>query len=151
MFRNGERHPEAMLSVLLKIVEKTPGGGATKQDLIDAYGKEKDSIPSEKSIQRLVRRLNEFYDSGSTARHKDGDEAGKFGEPAIKAIGKKEDRRYLLTRELAPVQKMDPTKALLLSLSLYPQQRNMVTEQFQLIMKRVCDHAMETVQAINCM
>lgn len=151
MFQNGERHPEAMLSVLLKIVEKTPSGGASKQDLIDAYGKEKDNTPSEKSIQRLVRRLNEFYNPGSTAKENDVDEPCGFVEPAVKAVGKKENRRYLFTRELVPGQQLDPSQAILLALSLYPQQRHMVAEQFQKIMKLVFDHALETVKECYCL
>ena len=151
MFQNGERHPEAMLSVLLKIVEKTPSGGATKQDLIDAYGKEKDNTPSEKSIQRLVRRLNEFYNPGSTAKKIETDESYEYVEPAVKAVGKKENRRYLFMRELVPGQQMDPSQAILLALSLYPQQRHMVAEQFQKIMKLVFDHALETVQECYCL
>ena len=150
MFQNGERHPEAMLSVLLRIVEKTPGGGANKQDLIDAYGREKDSFPSEKSIQRMVRRLNEFFDPGSRMKGL-GEEAGEVVEPAIKAVGKKENRRYLFTRELVPGQQMDPSQAILLALSLYPQQRHMVAEQFQKIMKLVFDHALETVKECYCL
>ena len=151
MFQNGERHPEAMLSVLLKIVEKTPSGGATKQDLIDAYGKEKDNTPSEKSIQRLVRRLNEFYNPGSTSKETEVDGSYEYVEPAVKTVGKKENRRYFFTRELVPGQQMDPSQAILLALSLYPQQRHMVAEQFQKIMKLVFDHALETVKECYCL
>lgn len=128
MFPKGERQPEAMLGVLLAIIEKTPAGGASFHDLCEAYENAKGFSPSDKSIQRVIRRINDYFDPENI-------------DPAISATGHKENRRYRFVREWAPEQKLETSQAMLMALSLYPQQRQMMTEQFDRIMKLVFDHA----------
>ena len=146
MVHEGELHPEAMLRVLLKIVEKTPKGGATKLDLLTACASSGGDTYSDKALQRLIRRINEFYDPGSTARDKEKAESNPKKKLAVETVGKMDARRYIFTRELVPSQRVDPSQAILLALSLYPQQRHMVAEQFQKIMKMVFEQALATAQ-----
>ena len=146
MVHEGEMHPEAMLRVLLKIVEKTPNGGATKQELLTACASSGGDTYSDKALQRLIRRINEFYEPGSTARDRDKAESDQEKKLAVEAVGRMDTRRYIFTRELVPGQRVDPSQALLLALSLYPQQRQMLAEQFQKIMKMVFDQALATAQ-----
>lgn len=49
--------PEALVKILLTIMEKTPDGGATMEDLKDAYQETRGSTPSNKTIYRSIRRL----------------------------------------------------------------------------------------------
>ena len=143
LFPNSERQPEAMLSVLLAIIEKTPTGGACQSDLALAYEQVKKAYPSDKTIQRLVRRLNEYFDPAYTSKP-DAEEA--VVEPAITVRGKKEMRRYQFTRQLTSRQRIDSSQAILMALSVYPQQRQMLAEQFEKILKMVFDHALDTVK-----
>ena len=54
--------PEALVKILLTVMEKTPEGGATLEDLKDAYRETRGNIPSDKTIYRAVRRLNLIFD-----------------------------------------------------------------------------------------
>lgn len=141
MFPGGERQPEAMLNVLLKIVEKTANGGATVQDLQTAYHEIKGHIPDPRTIRRFVRDLNEFFEPGCTS---DEERDKKMVLPIARE--NKGVNRYRFTRELVPEQRLDPSQAILMALSLYPQQRNMVAEQFERLMKMVFDHALQAVK-----
>ena len=144
LFPNSERQPEAMLSVLLAIIEKTSTGGASKSDLALAYEQVKGSYPSDKTIQRLVRRLNEFFDPAYTAGKPVAGEA--MVKPAITVQGKNDMRRYHFSRQLTVQNRIDSSQAILMALSVYPQQRQMLAEQFEKILKMVFDHALDTVK-----
>lgn len=53
--------PEALVKILLTIMEKTPNGGATMEDLKEAYQETRGSTPSNKTIYRSIRRLNLIF------------------------------------------------------------------------------------------
>jgi hypothetical protein len=55
-------HPEAMVKTLVTIIEKTPDGGAALDDLKSAYMDVKDQQPCNKTISRIVRRINLLFD-----------------------------------------------------------------------------------------
>ncbi len=46
-------HPEAITNILVKILEKTPTGGATIEELEEAYESVKGVIPSRKTIYSI--------------------------------------------------------------------------------------------------
>ncbi len=55
---NWEYHPETLLRILLTIIKQTPAGGATMEDLLEAYREIKDRKPSQRTIYRIINRLN---------------------------------------------------------------------------------------------
>lgn len=131
--RNRE-HPEAMLKVLLTVIEKTSSGGATLDDLKEAYREVKDREPADKTIHRLIRRINLLFDPLAYDREEE--------EPEERAIAvRKRDGRavYVFTRDLHAGPRLDPGLALLTALSLYPQQRHLLPDQFEVIMKLVLE------------
>lgn len=122
--------PEALIKILLTVISRTPGGGATMDDLKDAYQDIKGSIPHDRTIRRNIKRLNELFDP---LAFKDPSAA----EPlAIQAVQKNGATRYRFTRDLAS-RPIDPTAAFLMALSLYPQQRSFLGNQFELVVKLV--------------
>ncbi|MEG3066880.1 MAG: hypothetical protein RQM95_01210 [Syntrophaceticus schinkii] len=52
--------PETMMKILITVIDKTPSGGATLEDLQDAYAEINDRRPSLRTIYRYIRRLNLF-------------------------------------------------------------------------------------------
>ena len=125
-------YPEAVIKVLLTVIEKTPSGGATMEDLKEAYREVRDQEPSERTIRRIIRRLNLLFDP---LAYEDDEEI----EPEPRAIEKRERNGrqvYVFTRDLA-APRLDPGLALLLALSLYPQQRHLLPDQFEVLMKLV--------------
>lgn len=141
MFEGADRQPEAMLGILLKIVEKSESGGASKPQIQEAYRTAKGRLPSDKAIQRIIRRLNQYFDSGCA------DDENESVQPAIEASGQKEMRRYRFTRELVAEQSFDRAQAIQMALSLYSQQHRMMAEQFEKIMKRVFSNTLQSVKA----
>lgn len=49
-------HPEAVIKILLAVIERTPAGGATLEELKEAYREVKDREPSEKTIRQIPRQ-----------------------------------------------------------------------------------------------
>lgn len=54
--------PEAITNILVRIIEKTPTGGATIEDMEEAYEEVKGSFPSRKTIYRALERLELLFD-----------------------------------------------------------------------------------------
>lgn len=131
--RNRE-HPEAMLKVLLTVIEKTPSGGATLDDLKEAYREVKDREPADKTIHRLIRRINLLFDPLAYDREEEAPE-----ERAIAVRNRGGRAVYVFTRDLHAGPRLDPGLALLTALSLYPQQRHLLPDQFEVIMKLVLE------------
>ena len=48
--------PEAMIKILITIIDKTPSGGAALEDLKEAYSEAKGDFPTDRTIYRLIRR-----------------------------------------------------------------------------------------------
>lgn len=73
--------PETLVNILITVIDKTPAGGATMEDLLDAYMEINDRRPSKRTIYRLIRRLNLFFDPLCY---------GEKLEPGEKKLSKKE-------------------------------------------------------------
>ncbi len=54
-------HAETLMQILLTIIEKTPDGGATREDLLKVYEKIKDFRPTARTIQRDIEKLNSIF------------------------------------------------------------------------------------------
>ena len=100
-------HPEAMVNILVTVIEKTPGGGATLDDLKKAYIDVKDQQPCDKTISRIVRRINLLFDPLAYGCGGEGDgDAEDDGDvppsetPAIKIEHRNGVRYYVFTRDL---------------------------------------------------
>lgn len=137
-------HPEAMVNILVTVIEKTPAGGATLDDLKKAYMAVKDQQPCDKTISRIVKRINLLFDPlayGCAGKGDgDADDDGDMlpGEtPAIKIERRHGVRYHVFTRDLAAGPRLDPGMALMMAMSLYPQQRTLLPDEFEIIMKMV--------------
>ncbi len=144
--KNGD-HPEAMLKVFLTIIEKTPSGGATLDDLKDAYEDMKGARPCDRTIRRIIERINTALDplacrSARDPEDVDGGEDDIEAQPwPIEVSRQSGVRRYIFTRgsvSIAP--RLAPDLAFLMALSLYPQQRSVLPEQFKLMMTFVFEN-----------
>lgn len=132
--RTGD-HPEAVVKVLLKIIEKTPAGGATLEELKEAYREVKDREPSERTIKRIIRRINLLFDP--LAYEKGGEEEEGPGASRVVEAQKSGGRtRYIFTVDLkSPAP--DPNLALLLTLCLYPQKHQLLPDQFEVLVRHL--------------
>jgi len=134
-------YPEALVKILLTVMANTPQGGATLEDLQEAYREARGSTPSQKTISRCIRRLNLVFDPlayGETP----GDEAADHNGPpreedkgtlAIQARRRHGETRYHFCGEL-PASNMDVNEALHLALGLYTQRRGLLKGYFQTVM-----------------
>lgn len=134
-------HPEAMIKILLTVIEKTLAGGATLEDLKKAYREVKDTEPSERTIRRIIQRINLLFDP---LTYDDGDSDKEiYREPrAIESIKRGGRCVYVFTREIT-MPRLDPGMAFLLAMSLYPQQRHLLPDQFEVMMKLVFESVLQ--------
>jgi hypothetical protein len=140
-------HPEAMVKTLVTIIEKTPDGGATLDDLKSAYMAVKDQQPCDKTISRIVRRINLLFDPlayGDGDIDDDGDVLPSE-TPAIKIEHRNGIRYYVFTRDLTAGPHLDPGMALMMAMSLYPQQRTLLPNEFEIMMKMVFEGILQRV------
>lgn len=130
----GGEHATFLIRLFLLLVQKTPEGGATIEDMRGIYADaKKGGPPSDKSIQRAIQKLNYIFDPSSA------DEDPEFRTPRdrlpIKATitmqGGKRLRRYTFERLLTPERETDVEKTAKMMFNLYPQQRQMQTEDFE--------------------
>jgi hypothetical protein len=145
-------HPEAMVKILIAIIEKTPGGGATLDDLKQAYMDVKDQLPCDKTISRIIRRINILFDplygcddKGCIDPDDEGGDTPGDEIPAIRSERRKGTRYYIFTRDLAAGPRLDPGLALMMALSLYPQQRTMLPDKFEVMMKFIFEEILQRV------
>ncbi|EEG77289.1 helix-turn-helix transcriptional regulator [Dethiobacter alkaliphilus] len=123
-------YPEALIKILLTIIDMTTEGGATLEQLKDAYEDVRGNRPHKKTIDRAIKRLNVLFDPLAY-----DNEFSNTSQP-IETERENGKLRYRFTRDLASRQ-VDPTAAFLMALSLYPQQRGMLGDQFEVVMKLV--------------
>ncbi len=148
--------PETLVNVLITIIEKTPSGGATLEDLLDAYAEINDRQPSERTIYRLIRRLNLFFDPLSYGENPEpGEEslpdaaAGETvtGEKAI--CGRRRGRKTYYTfrreQEQLPAGTADPT---MLLLSLYPQLQGAMKSSIKAAMQSIFRNTLSGLSAL---
>lgn len=142
--------PEALVKILLTIMEKTASGGATFEELKEAYRDTRDRDPSDRTIYRAIRRLNLVLDPlayGETPEPGEEDEADdSAGEeeyqtfpPLIQARRIKGKTRYSYSGDF-PVSTVDANQALLMTLSLYTQQKGLLKGHFEAVIRALfCD------------
>jgi hypothetical protein len=127
-FARNRDYPEALIKILLTIINRTPDGGATLDELKDAYEEARDSRPHDKTIHRAIMRLNKLFDPLAFA---DSEVA-----PAIATERRNNKTCFRFTKDLA-ARPVDAGAAFLMALSLYPQQRGMLGDQFDVVIKLV--------------
>lgn len=140
-FGRSRDFPEALIKILLTLIHKTSDGGATMDDLKDAYQDIKGTLPHDRTIRRNIKRLNELFDP---LAYEDPVNA----EPlAIQAVHSHGIIRYRFTRDLA-TRPVDPSAAFLMAMSLYPQQRNLLGDQFEVVMKLVFEEVLSKLTTV---
>ncbi len=151
-------HPEAIANILVRILEKTPTGGATIEDLEEAYEEVKGATPSRKTIYRALERLELLFDP--LARGEDPDEDADFGRstwldedlpgPAAGIKRAKRERKtyYLFDGQMAaPAFNLD--ESIYAALSLYPQYRGMLKDAYHKIMRKLLSETLAGVSVYN--
>ena len=140
------KSPEVLVKIMITVIEKTHHGGATMDELKDAYCDVKDTLPDDRTIYRNIRRINELfnphaYTTGSQ-KSKQGDKTArsKAANPKTLTISSKSDSagvtRYIYTgRKL--VSKYENNQALLIILGLYSQQRSILKDHFEKVMSSI--------------
>jgi len=140
------KSPEVLVKILITIIEKTPHGGATMEDLKEAYCDVKDTLPDDRTIYRNIRRINELFNPQAYSSESQESRAGakatrsKAADPRALTISSKSDScgvtRYLYTgRKL--VSKYESNQVLLIILGLYSQQRSILKDHFEKVMSTI--------------
>ena len=139
-------HPQALLNVLFTILNRSPVGGASREEIAAAYESAKGHPPSNKTISRIIATLNAYFDDPygySFAPISEEEllklpEQGKDDEisAAIVARGRGDKRRYVFTREFKQDSRLDdPRITFLMALANNPQERNVMPRLFEVLMK----------------
>lgn len=142
--RKAKKHSEVMIKILLRIIERTPAGGATQDDLRETYRQVKKTEPHDRTLKRIINDLNAFFQEWE----EEGDlclpsrpimalGSGKENTPAILSFRKNNTRRYIFTLEFCGGTQREDIQGAMLALSLYPQQKTLVDDQFQALMRMV--------------
>ena len=141
--RTGD-YPEAMVKILLTIINKTHAGGATLQDLKEAYCDVRDRLPHNKTVYRAIRRLNILFDPlayGCKDEDKESSVDHYSERLAIQAVRTGSTPRYIFTLDLQS-RPVDPSLAFMMALSIYPQQRGLLGSRFEVVIKLVFEEIM---------
>ncbi len=140
--------PEALILILMKIIERTPGGGATMDELKNAYEEARDTQPSEKTIYRSIKRINLLFDPLAYENEPDRkvqapdaeeeEEEWEEIESYPLTISMEHDRnfnkRFIFTGSIS-AGRIEANQALLMILGLYNQQRGLLKDQFKAVIK----------------
>ena len=137
--------PEALVKILLTIMERTPDGGATLEDLREVYADARGSRPSNRTIARAVRRLNLIFDPlayGETPEEGEEIEDEEDGEkvdsmpPVIQTRRTADGIRYLYTGAY-PAGTLDANQVLLMTIGLYTQQKGLLRDHFESVIREM--------------
>lgn len=137
--------PETLVKILITVIEKTPSGGATLEKLQDAYAEINDRRPSVRTIYRLIRRLNLFFDPlcygekpepGEEDPAEDDTDEAVTGEKAISGRRRGRKTYYIFRGEKAdlPAGAHDAT---MLQLGMYPQLRGAMKGSIEAAMQSI--------------
>jgi len=141
--------PETLVKILITVIEKTPSGGATLEELQDAYAEINDRHPSVRTIYRLIRRLNLFFDPLCYGETPDPGEApaGKDAEEVI--VGEKAicgrrcgHKTYYIYRGEIAEQPAGVHDATMLLLGMYPQLRGAMKSSIEAAMQSIFSHTL---------
>ena len=153
-------HPEAITNILVKIIEKTPTGGATIEELEEAYEEVKGTIPSRKTIYRALERLELLFDPLARGEiPEEGEEPDEEKYPwldenlpgplaGIKRI-KRDRKTYYLFDGQQAVPDFNINESLYAALSLYPQYRGMLKDAYHKIMRKLLAETLAGVSIYN--
>lgn len=137
-------YPEALVRILITIMERTPEGGATMEDLKTAYQEARGNYPCDKTVQRAIKRLNTIFNPLlANGAEEDEEENGKDGaapgrdslvndHPSLQPVRTESGTRYVFSGEL-PGSIMDANQALLITLGLYSQHKGMLKGHFETV------------------
>ncbi len=137
--------PETMVKILLTVIDKTPSGGATLEDLQEAYAEINDRYPSARTIYRYIRRLNLLFDPlcygeklepGEKDSTEDDTDEPVIGEKAICSKRQNQKTYYIYSGKKADLLTGNNDVTMML-LGMYPQLRG--------AMKKSIEAAMESI------
>ena len=151
-------YPESIINVFFTIVSKTPQGGATMEDLREAYSDVKDNLPSERTIQRMVRRLQMHFDPlayGETPEDGEEPESKRFNDSEYELpepnTGIKKVRRgrktYYQFQGNFSAPSISINEALLTALSIYPQHRGILKDTYKEVMQKLMGDALKGISS----
>ena len=129
------RSPEALVKILVTVIEKTPSGGASLDDIKEAYldAKETSDPPVNRTIYRNIRRINKLFDPAAhTAKGQKGKKKDKSILPLTirsKRDGSGRTRYFYSGKRL--ISSIESGQALTLILGLYSQQKGILKEHFE--------------------
>ena len=138
--------PEAMIKMLITVIDKTPSGGATREDLKDAYSEAKGFMPTDETIYRLNRRINKLFNplaySSNSAKGK-GSKPGRSGRTALTIESVKDKSGYTRYRYngYRVAGSRDSNQALLVILGLYSQQKGILKGHFEKVIAALIQEA----------
>ncbi len=153
-------HPEAITNILVRILEKTPIGGATIEDLEEAYEEVKGTIPSRKTIYRALERLELLFDPLAKGEQpEEGEEPERDEYPwldvnlpgplvGIKRV-KRDRKTYYLFDGQQAASDFNINESLYAALSLYPQYRGMLKNAFHKVMRKLLAETLAGVSIYN--
>ncbi len=121
-------HPEAIANILVRILEKTPTGGATIEDLEEAYEEVKWVIPSRKRIYRALERLELLFDPLDRGEEPEENEDANL----VRSTWLDED---LPGPVATPAFNLD--ESIYAAFSLYLQYRGMLKDAYHKIMRKL--------------
>jgi predicted DNA-binding transcriptional regulator YafY len=143
------KSPEAMVKILITIMEKTPHGGATIENIQDAYLEVKDAVPTDRTIYRNIRRINELFNPAAFAAG--GQQSNQSGNktkrsralnPKDLAIRSHRDASGVMRYQYAGkkiISKYEANQALSIVLGLYSQQRSILKGHFEKVIASIMD------------
>ena len=135
--RSGD-HPETMLKMFWLLSEKMSDGGATMDDLLEAYAEVKGNEPNERTIRRIIDRINLLFDPDVSAKPKT--------QRLITCREVNGARRYQLTQQSLAQGKGNPPLATQLLLSLYPHKPHMNRTHFEQLTKTIFQEVLRQEQ-----
>ncbi len=140
------KSPEVLVKMMITVIEKTPHGGATMEDLKEAYCDVKDTQPDDRTIYRNIRRINELFNphayTAASQKTKQGKKTtrSKAENPKALTISSKSDgagvTRYHYTGKKLR-SKYESNQMLLIILGLYSQQRSILKGHFEKVMSSI--------------
>ncbi len=138
--------PEAMIKVLITIIDKSAVGGATIDDLKYAYSEVKGDLPTDRTIYRIIRRINRLFNPFAYSDKKGKGRSGRArkvkGMPltieSVKAqVGgtryRYNGQRFVGSRE--------SNQALMVILGLYSQQKGILKGHFEKVISSLLQEA----------
>ncbi len=137
--------PETMVKILMTVIEKTPSGGATLEDLKEAYAEINDREPSARTIYRYIRRLNLLFDPlcygekpepGEEDQPEDDTDEAVTGEKAI--CSKRSGRKtfYIFSGKKSDLLAGNKDVTMML-LGMYPQLRGAMKSSIEAAMESI--------------